>query len=370
MSARTKTTRVPFVIEGAFITQIARQWVLEGEPAKAWRFLADNLKGSSNGSSGQDAARMILEGTHELIGDSSTTVELVPSTGAHDVEKYLDGVKWLYAGCVKFERKWYQPRAVVTCYGIEDAKWATPGLEDIRGDKAKFSKRRAGFYAGRGEIVELVDVDVDLTGHGFTTRHKMCVIFTPCGEPPAWLEPANDLQTAVDAFTSVRSLKCVGAEVEASYAKIAEVIVDDIEHNERLTRLKLEAELLDAANAADDEAEAAHHARLREVIIRQAGDDLIELKTLSEKTLLVPRAPFIWWALDGRLAEKPDNLPEWALISPSGLKMPCDNRYHTDWCIGAGINPRDAYEDDINKPAWELAFKLQCLHMGIDVGDE
>ncbi|MDO9179172.1 MAG: PEP-utilizing enzyme [Agitococcus sp.] len=75
--------------------------------------------------------------------------------------------------------------------------------------------------------------------------------------------------------------------------------------------------------------------------------------------VVVPAAPFLLWAqnrFDHGSAQ--GALPDWTLICPSGLKMLGDSRMHTDWWIGAGLSPREAYDNDhpVNKAAWQFAY--------------
>ena len=58
---------------------------------------------------------------------------------------------------------------------------------------------------------------------------------------------------------------------------------------------------------------------------------------LGSGPVSVPRAPFERWAL------KPVGLdhlaPEWRPVSPPDLKLQNDNRDHSDWMVGSGLDP-------------------------------
>lgn len=82
----------------------------------------------------------------------------------------------------------------------------------------------------------------------------------------------------------------------------------------------------------------------RAQILEQAGDDWYEFKvdtSISETGMLrVPKAPFYRWVL----RFKNDQLwPEWRNVSRVGEKMMNDDPNHTDWIIGAGLDPSIYY---------------------------
>lgn len=56
-------------------------------------------------------------------------------------------------------------------------------------------------------------------------------------------------------------------------------------------------------------------------------------------------------------------LPLWQTVSPIGLKMMNDDPYHTDWVIGAGLDPEDRsllyYPSPIADAAMKLSHELQ-----------
>jgi hypothetical protein len=62
--------------------------------------------------------------------------------------------------------------------------------------------------------------------------------------------------------------------------------------------------------------------------------------------LRVPRAPFELWAV---ARSNGDHLVSpWTPVSPPGLKVAGDDPYHSDWMIGAGLDPLDMRHDGNN----------------------
>lgn len=90
-------------------------------------------------------------------------------------------------------------------------------------------------------------------------------------------------------------------------------------------------------------------------ILEQANGDLFELSWEESKgdeldkawgrngnipagKVQVPRAPFLRWAF-AKMKMYEDFLQPWQNVCPSGMKMPLDNQDHTDWVVGAGLDP-------------------------------
>jgi phosphohistidine swiveling domain-containing protein len=84
----------------------------------------------------------------------------------------------------------------------------------------------------------------------------------------------------------------------------------------------------------------------------------------------VPMAPFIQWvvnrvgytssrSISNSLLEYATQL-SWQPISPAGLKMGGDDAIHTDWILGAGLSPQEAYwtEHPLNKAAWKFVLQV------------
>jgi len=126
---------------------------------------------------------------------------------------------------------------------------------------------------------------------------------------------------------------------------------------------------------------------LRRRILAKAGDDLLEIKwaagsqedtyftngvkeveTWEAGSVLVPRAAFERWALCHHASLRPF-APEWEPVSHSGVKMSCDDPVHTDWWVGAGLDPDDynrttgemrAFEEAVYD-AWHEAEEKYCV---------
>lgn len=323
-----------FTITGEAMTEIARDLLLSDEPGKAYRLLADHLIGEGANM----AAVGVLTGTHALEGDNHSGIDLVESS-AVERERFEKCIAEIYAGRVRVFGKWMRPAAVVRTFSVEDAKWASKKARTVNGKASKFildwKLHRASYYRKDSEHIEFLEVPGQEPGF---------VIFEPCSELPHWMEPAKNYQDAVRQFIeSGRTLW------ERGVAKIDEDDFDsDFEDWDTQDDDKCEYE-----NRYEGKIES-----LAQDIKAQAGSDTFILKVSEDKQLVVPRAPFIRWALrncDDISSEAPD----WKNVSPSGLKMMSDDPNHTDWVLGSGLSLEEAYDEDLRRASWDEAFRIQ-----------
>lgn len=126
----------------------------------------------------------------------------------------------------------------------------------------------------------------------------------------------------------------------------------------RAERLRLERDAEDARQAEQEAARLASYTRTLDILRTQvahfADNDAeygwLELSAFDKQaarqvTLRVPHRAFICAAL-GR-ARALHLMPEYTPRCPVGLKMPADDRYHSDAWVGAGQDPDEAYNDDL-----------------------
>src|SRR5271170_4650888 len=107
-------------------------------------------------------------------------------------------------------------------------------------------------------------------------------------------------------------------------------------------------------------------AAIRQAVLAQAADDVMELHLEDGRLVaIVPRAPFMHWAL-GRTSLRHLS-PPWFCISPPGMKFVNDDRHHSDWFYGATLvdapdsfDPDEyPYGGDVDKAAQREMFALQ-----------
>lgn len=349
----TTTHTAHFTITGEGFTRIARDFFLSEMPSKAWRFIVNGLR-SADGTTAEPYAAKILDGTMKLTG---TEKDMHPvADKAKATKKYVETAKYIYAGRVKINGCWFRPKAEVTGFGPDDAKFASrqlrPDDEDIQSvaegvaSLRKWWFHRVKFYSNEGDKV------VQLTKPG--KKKPTFLIFEPCGEPPFWwkenLTPEEALADFLKAGRWLNQEECQPPPPEEAVAK---AFTEAAEELKTAARAELDAER-EAQSAVEDEwrkARIASIASIRQEVLEQAKGDMIDL-TLKDGTVVpVPRAPFMHWAL-GRTSLK-HMAPPWLPVSPSGMKLPLDDEFHTDWLIGAG---QDLEESSYSGPLYDAAI--------------
>lgn len=312
-----------FVIEGEYMTEVIQNFVLEDAPGRAWR-IAQNLIGEG----AAEAAMQLVKGTHRLTGDSTKGMDLVPMS-SRDRRAFEKKVDRLYAGRMRVGVLWFRPVAWIDGYGPEDMKNAhgRPVYRRHRG-----YENRAWHYAGHNEIVLLAKPPRKSPWAKWVTTHEDDFVFELCGERPHWIAPCLDATQALkEWYEAGRALDHRGwipwyadQHVDSRAARNVFSMVD----------AKDEEAVGDAEDAEHEMAQRVQYNQYQEKILTQAGTDLIEF-THGDRTLHIPRAPFLHWVLDrggaGHLA------PPWTPVSPSGLKLMLDDPNHNDWLIGAGL---------------------------------
>ena len=351
---------VHFSITGEGLTRIVRDGMLSERPAWAWRLLTDGL----DGEGAEKAARSVLDGSKRLTGDESQGITCVDDDPQDaDTARYLQDLRFIYAGRVRVLGRWWRPRARVTSFGQEDVGGSMV-LKRVRGAGARASTprevaiERCSHYAGPDErVFEVVNdetSDERRCGNPHcgicATRGYDYVIFEPCPEPPHWWREANDPSVAMHDFRQAsRDLEEDGY-IQRYYRPPGGTVVDELVHRE--------ADAVDLRKrlCRELEEEKAHRAFIDECAVigakvrLQAAGDTFLLETTDGRSWSVPRAPFENWAL-GRTRLRHLAAP-WQLVSHSGMKLANDDPFHTDWMLGSGIGiSRESYWDELIRAA-------------------
>ncbi len=384
------------------MTRLARERMLDDEARAAFNFVARSLVGGPPGAA-DHAARQVLDGLMRLEGDSDREGLCLVVDETPDAAEYRRRLRWLYAGRVRVDRIWYQPRSRVDDLGPDDADWA-----DRRGGYSsalysesfqRWARKREEFYAQPDGIVCIVRTNVarpkisnDLpvkerapAGKKIDGWFSYCraeagerdaVVFDRTSEPPHWWDEPKTPQKAYEEWAAAgHVLASDGWTVRFPGAKMCRYLPDekavqkapreDAEARAEEARKQIEIERAEQAQReADFELQVAD---IRRRVLEQAAGDTFPL-TLKDGTVIeVPRAPFEQWAL-GNTALASLAAP-WTPVSPEGLKMgQADDPYHSDWVVGAGLKPRgpgwgmqsgEAYSENVSGPSYDAKFELQ-----------
>lgn len=354
-----------FSISGASFTELVQARMLDDNPGAAFRLASSLLADGDNAEMMvADTAIKLCDGVARLVGNGACL-----RLEKHTDKAYQEKLRWLYAGRVRVKSLWYRPIAYVTNVGPMDMR-NTHGrsVNPVWGGGGYTN--RAWHYAGCDEVV--------CDGASYKDKDGMAreVIFEQCSEPPHWRDVPRDPQEALTAFLAAGH----GLE-ERSHSKWYPT--KDEPARRRKTRTSadpdpkvVEADLqVEEAEAREEQlARAKQIARLREQIMGQAGDDLVELSWEEDRSphdknvvltpagrVMIPRAPFMHWAF-AKVPWLVPQLPPWTPVSPIGMKMQMDDPCHTDWVIAAGFDPLDRrlyYGGAYGIAATELRIRLQ-----------
>lgn len=178
-----ETRSAHFSIDGGWLTNICRDFVLEGKWRHALATLVDGLEGIST-----DQALSILRGQQRLDGVNS--VEMVDDHTPGAAE-YISTLAWQYAGL------WHRagigeflPYAIVTHLSAEDV----PNFPRIPLMTEKWDTARILYYADDPEKDTCTDIALEDSGVG--------IIWRRVEDPPLWLRGVVGHLEAMDVFNA------------------------------------------------------------------------------------------------------------------------------------------------------------------------
>lgn len=320
-----------FVVTGGAFTERARALLLDDDPGRAFRLLAEGLIGDG----ALEAALQVLRGESNITGDSSSGLRLVKARSSRALTSYKKNLRYVYAGRFKRGSAWFRPVAWLDDFTNEDAAWASED-EDLR--PQEWNRQRARYYADDDGDVELLE----LPGEG-----NVWVLLERCSERPHWERPPLTAQEALDE--AIAAGRCIERREPPKP-----------EPEPAPAPRRPSAEELERADREQEAREAQWEARQKQIgedVRARAGTDTFELALGDGRKLTIPRAPFVRWALSR--TEWSDTAPPWENVATSGFKLPLDNPDHTDWVLGAGIDLSEAYDRVLSDAAWDAAMELQ-----------
>lgn len=326
-----------FSIDGAYLTEFARTRVLEGRWDHAWATLMEGLDGMT-----AEIALRILKGDAKLTGRNN-------DVGLEDDDdtEYKAAFARMFSGVyVTSDGEYMEPYAVVTSWGIDDKKGAVDATDsDFLQETSNGQPRYEGEYKGvgvgainksgrslfyandpRNDVVRSVNAGEVGGGEVPGPAH---VLFRRAKNYPIILAataPLNDPQAAFDAYVAADRYLDVRGWTRSFGNRDDEFAGEPVAETKTLrSRMVDEAE----TRMAKLEEELNGY---RVTIDKQAGDDWFDIE-IEGRTLVVPNAPFMNWALNRTQGRH--FAPEWKIVTRSGMKMINDDPYHTDYLIAS-----------------------------------
>ncbi|AUR96797.1 PEP-utilizing enzyme [Vibrio phage 1.232.O._10N.261.51.E11] len=355
--SKRKVGTVAFRVEGLFVLNLCREEAVYGSWKKAINMLIDSFQGMTN-----DHAIALLRGDKTLTGWDSD-IEMVDET-PENKKQLTDDYIFQYEDTLLIQGQYYKPK-----YWMEPNQSCNHYLNDTFGG-GTFSHERKEIYTG----VETASFWLSDAVNYYYTDHiqkisgtRYVVAWEKVSKiPPLWFKDETDANKIIDrriiggTFDRIMELDdgCVQPHFQsyvADYGINRPVMPSAIPNQEELLeKLKSQADK-DAMDAVE---RAFEISRLRHEIIQQNGDTKDDYVILCEM-YKVPRKPLENWALQRTKAQH--LAAKWETVSDSGWKMYADDPNHTDWVIGAGIDPADIYDGkkDVNDAASEWAYEFQ-----------
>jgi phosphohistidine swiveling domain-containing protein len=373
---RELSRSAPFVITGEAITEHARLHVLSGQWQEAQKLLTEGVEGMTH-----DTALSILRGEQNLVGSSEGTgLELVDTDpNCAKLKYYLETFAFQNCGLLKHEGKVYRPAYEIAGLGPDDFDHALKKLGERKMETEAFLRERIEYYIHPLKGPRLVTLPSKLPTHTLVDLRnearveQKIVVWMPREDVPLWAVVHLSREAALKEFYASRQPDQLGLD---SY------YLDLYEDTETLIKLlNCRAIITDDDETLRERLLAEKTARLlkgiREQIAERAGPvggegwmRLAVEKTpipgesgIAEYYLDVPKAPFLYWALQPYDPAELGLCDPWPAISGSGWKCYGDSAHHSDWVIGAGLNPEDFHkQEDVNSSSYalrmDLCFKL------------
>lgn len=289
-----------FVITGEYIANTARTLVVEGR----WRTAVDMLYKDLPGIT-MDQVYAILRGDSTLNGDSNEGVDIEPWSG-EERDEYNQRCAEMFGHLLYKGDTAYTPEYIIEEFQM-CKRWIGSNFEDI----AKVEDDRvtgiapelvAGFWnAGDASLWDFTKIKGRpvLVGWKETTDIM-----------PPWFEKNTDPERSATE-----------GSFRAHY----------------LTEINVRPRFV---NMIEDWMDTQKELRRREGLVHVQSDiwaanGLATVEIMGRK---IPEKPLLAWGLRNE-----PNPPKWKPISKMGEKMSNDNPIHTDWAIGAGIDPYEYY---------------------------
>lgn len=321
--------KLNFTIEGEYISTTAKNLVLEKNWEGAVRVLSQ-----CNNDGQMDLIFKILNGDMKLAGED----DKIYATEDND-EEYKETLKYVYAGSTQINGAWYKPS-----FYVNTIKSTSECIDE-----------RIEIYSQREKYPTLFLI-VD--------GEEQLVFFEKTVSPPVWINSyiLRTTQEALDEFISLKSksFECLGVVLENVQYNQKDIVNDLIDYID-----------LDISKYAKSQEIYARESLQDEIMLKYYKEKIIvqETEWISIKGLKIPKTPFLHWVTYYLRNHKDQNpfenyeLKEWKLCCPKGLKMMGDNPYHTDWVVGAGLNPDTFYDSKEEQIINDFIFHVSNRNM-------
>ena len=204
---RSRSRKVCFTITGEALTRLTRDLVCEGKWPEAVRTLVDGMHGMT-----YELAFRVLAGDAKFVGENNS-VDLVDD----DDQEYRGRLLWLYAGIYRDASRntYLQPYAFVSGWSAQDLGGAPGGLTNKHRRQAMQRRGPLGtswesaddkLYRSQHYMDDPVNDWAEVL-YVDEKHDQRCVLLRSVAQPPLWVEPHFDLQSALNAWLKYHELE-------------------------------------------------------------------------------------------------------------------------------------------------------------------
>ena len=306
-------------------------------------------------------------------------------------KKYKESFDFLFNGVIAYDNnEYYKPYAKIV-------SWTKPAFIYASHSWKVCDKKNQMFFNPLGRYCDYTEIKSYYYVHNLPGKYDIFIL----NKDHVYVFKKIDFEIPYFLASNFKKIKHEEAlnlfKTSGGYIKIIDPLQDMIE-NEKLkeNRIKDDSnnviDYLDNDVSENDFVKSNEQFRnnfakksvlnnYKERILKQNDNNFIHLNYIfndENKSIQIPTLPFHQWCIgSGRLTFDDDyeylakQISDWKCISPIGLKMMNDNNYHSDWVIGAGLDPEEWYikvrdeEDEYNAiddSAWNYAFNF-CINL-------
>ena len=367
----------PFVITGEAITEHARLHVLSGQSKEAEQLLIEGVQGLTH-----ESARSILRGEANLTGrsDDAAGLKVVDAQGdCPTLKYYLETFAFQNCGLFKHKGKVYRPAYEIEGLGPDDFDRALKKLGGRQVETEAFLRERIRHYIQPLKAKKIVTIPanfptqivVDL--RDTSSVQEKIVVWTLREDVPQWATIHQDKDAALNEFYASRQPDRLGLhsyyldlykdpDLLVKLLNSRDYLSDSDESlRKRLIGEKTECLLKGIREQIDQRAGAVGGEGWLRLAVEK--DPVPGQPGVVDHYLDIPKAPFLYWALQPYDPSELGLCEPWPAISGTGWKCINDSAYHSDWVIGAGLDPEKFHKlDNINSSSYALRMEL-CFNL-------
>lgn len=360
---KRKIGSVAFTVTSEYLVSHYRNMVLSGNYEEALKSFCENVQGMD-----YNTAIEILKGEKTLSGSSDTDINLIDEDP--DVkEEYQCEISEILGDCWRKGNKSYKI-AYVALDIVDALYWYRHNIW-----KSVPCMSGISSYIPPHECARYFNIDDSGLVYTYEKLDQFCDDENNVHNISlvAWKEVSNNRPFWLDMLTTSHEVASEmytlgGKEIDTEDSEFYQNVVStrfNCGHynndDSRMSKADSKKAILEQRIVILEEEEEAQkkESLLLEMIesdrilILEQSKESVVLTTESGVEYTVPKEPLMAWGL---------KIGGWKPVSKSGVKMEGDDPNHTDWVIGAGIDPRDIYDKNTHSELNSAAYDYCNYH--------